>query len=150
MLNSGASEVFWMVSPARAFFLVSSTSKVEDGTADLQTSGSLSPSTTGQYALVMDGIDLNFGQIFARIGPLQFNQSGKLALTKLVNASSSGQGATGPNVLSGTYSVSNGRITGDLNNGSLDLVMYAVSGSEAYALQIDPGTNTSGTVSLQH
>ena len=150
MLNSGASEVFWMVSPARAFFLVSSTSKVEDGTADLQTSGSLSPSTTGQYALVMDGIDLNFGQILARIGPLQFNQSGKLALTELVNASSSGQGATGPNVLSGTYSVSNGRITGDLNNGSLDPVMYAVSGSEAYALQIDPGTNTSGTVSLQH
>ena len=149
-LNSGASEVFWMVSPARAFFLVNSTSKFEDGTADLQTSSTLSPSTTGQYALVMDGIDLNFGQILARIGPLQFNQSGKLALTELVNASSSGQGATGPNVLSGTYSVSNGRITGDLNNGSLDLVMYAVSSSDVYALQIDPGTNTSGTVSLQH
>jgi hypothetical protein len=139
-----------MVSPARAFFVVSSASEIEDGTADLQTSSSLSPSTTGQYALVMDGIDLNFGQILARIGPLQFNQSGKLALTELVNASSSGQGATGPNVLSGAYSVSNSRITGDLNNGSLDLVMYAVSSSDAYALQVDSGLVTSGRVSLQH
>jgi hypothetical protein len=29
-------------------------------------------------------------------------------------------------------------------------VMYAVSGSNAYALQTDVGTNTSGTVELQH
>jgi len=49
-------EVFWMVSPSRAFFLVADLNKVEEGTLDLQqinvfATGDLK----GQYALVMDG-----------------------------------------------------------------------------------------------
>jgi hypothetical protein len=41
-------------------------------------------------------------------------------------------------------------VTGTLGGSTLNLVMYAVSGSNAYALQTDVGTNTSGTVELQH
>jgi hypothetical protein len=159
-LNSGAPEVFWMVSPARAFFLINSASKTEDGTTDLQTVNSFSVSTmNGQFAMSMGGINLNFVNFvgdLSRIGPMNFNGSGKLTLAELVNDSSSGVGAQPPpgGGLSGTYQVdsSTGRIVGTLSNsgGGLDLIMYAVSGSDAYVLQPDTGTVTSGMVSLQH
>ncbi len=159
-LNSGSPEVFWMVSPARAFFLIDSGNEVEDGTADLQTVNSFSNSTmNGQFAMVMGGINLNFVNFvgdFARIGPMNFNGSGKLTLAELVNDSSSGVGAQPPpgGGLTGSYQVdsSTGRIVGTLSNssGGLDLAMYAVSGSDAYVLQTDGGLVTSGTVSLQH
>ncbi len=155
-LSSASPEVFWMVSPSRAFFLITSASDVEDGSADLQTVSSFSASTVnGQYAMVMDGIDLNFGEDFARIGPLQFDGTGKLVLNELFNGDASGAGAQPPpgGTLSGTYQVSsNGRITGTLTNsgGGVDLVMYAISGSNAYVLQPDSGVVISGTVNLQH
>jgi len=155
---SGASpEVFWMVSPSRAFFLISSGSDVEDGTADLQTINSFSTSTMkGQYAMVMSGVDLNVGQDLARVGALQFDGSGKLALAELANGSSTGVGAQSPQGggLTGTYQIdSTGRIVASVSNSfnpTLDLIMYAVSGSDAYVLQPDSGVVTSGTVSLQH
>ncbi len=144
-------QIFWMVSSSRAFFLDNSPSTFEDGTADLQSTSSFMPSTIkGQFAMVMGGIDVT-PELLSRIGTLQFDGTGRLTLNELANASASGGGAQSPGLLSGAYSVSsNGRITGNLSGGGLDLVMYAVSGSDAYALQIDPGTNTSGTVSLQH
>ena len=110
----------------------------------------------GQYAMLMGGDDLNVGQDLTRIGPLNFSGSGKLTLAELVNASASGQGAQPPQGggLNGNYQVdsSTGRITGTLSNsaGGLDLVMYAVSGSDGYVLQPDAQEITSGTVSLQH
>ena len=153
-LNSNPSEVFWMVSPSRAFFLINSGAKVEDGTADVQTVNSFSASTmNGQFAMVMDGVA---AADLARIGPMNFNGSGKLTLAELVNDFSTGNGAQPPNGggLTGTYQVdsSTGRIVGALSNsgGGLDLAMYAISGSDAYVLQTDTGTVTSGTVSLQH
>jgi hypothetical protein len=152
-LNSGAiQEVFWMVSPSRAFFLVNDPSKVEDGTADIQI-GLASPASTlkGQYAMVMDGIDLS-PEILARIGTAQF--SSNLVISELANASGSGVGAQSPGSLGGNYTVAaNGRTVGNLTNSSgfpLTLVLYPVSPSDAYTLQVDSGTNTSGTISLQH
>lgn len=157
-LNSNSPEVFWMVNPSRAFFLINDPNKSEDGTADLQTVGSFSNSTMkGQYALVMGGLDLNFSQDLSRVGALQFDGAGNLALAEVVNASNSGAGAQPPagGGLKGSYQVhsSTGRITGTVSNSSnnpLDLAMYAISGSNAYVLQADTGTVTSGTVSLQH
>jgi hypothetical protein len=143
--------IFWMVSPTRAFFLDNLTTRVEDGTADLQTTTSFSGATfKGQFALLMDGIDTS-PEGLARIGTLQFDGSSKLTLLELVNASQSGTGATNPGALAGTYQVgSGGRFTGSLSSGSgLDLVGYAVSGSQAYMLQVDQGANTSGTIQLQ-
>jgi hypothetical protein len=146
-------QVFWMVSPSRAFFLNNTGTTLEDGTADLQTTGSFSASVLkGQFAMAMDGVDLIDGQLLSRVGALQFDGSSGLALTELANGSNSG---TVPSAQTGTYSVSsNGRVVGNLTRNSnggppLDLVMYAVSGSQAYALQQDPGLITSGTIALQ-
>jgi hypothetical protein len=157
-LSGLSPEVFWMVSPSRAFFLISSASDVEDGTADLQTVNSFSTSTMkGQYAMVMDGVEFDqFNNVsdLSRIGALNFDGSGRLTLAELANLGGNGAQPPQGGGLTGNYQVdSTGRITGTLNNSGnfpLDLVMYAVSGSDAYVLQTDSGTGTSGTVSLQH
>jgi hypothetical protein len=156
-IGGGPIMVFWLVSPARAFFLIENEGATEDGTADLQTSTSFSTSTfNGQYAFAMDGIDVNsLGGLdaLARIGTIQFNGSGKLTLVELANESSTGSGAANPGALAGNYQVGgSGRITAQItsnNQGGPDMVMYAVSRSQAYALQIDAGTSTSGVVQLQ-
>jgi hypothetical protein len=144
--------IFWMVSPTRAFFLDNLTTRAEDGTADLQTATSFSAATfKGQFALLMDGIDTT-PEGLARVGTLQFDGVSKLTLVELANASQSGTGATNPGAMAGTYQVgTGGRFTGTLNSGGggLDLVGYAVSGSQAYMLQVDQGDNTSGTIMLQ-
>jgi hypothetical protein len=144
--------IAWMVSPTRAFFLENLTTRAEDGTADLQTSTSFSAATfKGQFALLMNGID-STPEGLARVGTLQFDGSSRLTLVELANASQSGSGATNPGAFSGTYQVgSGGRFTGSLSNsgGGLDVVGYAVSGSQAYVMQADQGDNTSGTIQLQ-
>jgi len=144
--------VYWMVSPSRAFFLFESIGSAEDGTLDLQTTSSFSNSTMkGQFALGMDGIDTTPEGV-SRIGTYQFNGSGRSTVVEIVNDSLSQSGATSPGTLAGTYGVTpGGRITTTVSNGggALNLVMYAASGSRAYALQADQGTNTSGTVELQ-
>lgn len=158
-LNS-VQQVYWMVNPSRAFFLNDSSSQIEDGTADLQTLSTFSSSTLNrQFAMVMDGDDLTSfpfnGAVgsLARIGALQFNGTGTLKLSELANDTLSGNGAQSPGGLGGNYTVAtNGRATGSLSSatGPLTLVMYAISGSDAYALQVDGGTNTSGPIELQH
>lgn len=152
-LSTGTPMILWMVSPSRAFFLFNTPNNaVEDGTADLQSTTSLSAANLkGQYAFVMDGIDTT-PEGLARIGTLQFDGTSKLTLVELANASQSGSGAANPGAFSGTYQVgSGGRFTGSLTNanGGLDLVGYAISGSQAYLLQTDSGDNTSGTIQLQ-
>jgi hypothetical protein len=151
-LNSGAiQQIFWMVSPSRAFFLTDDPNTIEDGTADLQTVATFSTSTIkGQYAVVMDGNDLTV-EYLSRIGTLQFDGAGKITLTEEVNASNSGNGAVSPGVLTGTYQVSpSGIVDITISGSTLNLVMYAASGSGGYALQLDGGTDTSGTMELQH
>lgn len=151
-LSTGTPVIFWMVNPSRAFFLDNSTTSVEDGTADLQTTASFSAaSLKGQFAIVMDGTDAT-PEGLARIGTLQFDGASKLTLVELANASQSGTGATNPGTMAGSYQVAGGgRVTGIVSNGGggLTLVMYEVSGTEAYVLQVDPSTNTSGLVQLQ-
>lgn len=152
-LSDGTIDDFWMISPARGFFVGEATARntIADGTADLQTVSSFSNSTlTGQFAMVMDGFDLT-PEILARIGTLQFDGKGRLTLVELVNATASGVGNS--LALSGSDQVgSNGRVVASVSNnsGRLEVVMYAVSASRAYVLQTDNGTQTSGTVELQH
>lgn len=152
-------QVFWMVNPNRGFFLDTGPSQFDDGTADLQTTSNFSSSTlSGQFALIMGGIDstpLQVGlpvQMLTRVGTLQFNSGGKLTLNELANASNTGGGGQSPGILTGSQTTAtNGRITGSTGNGGggVDFVMYAVSGSEAYVLQNDPGVITAGTLELQ-
>jgi hypothetical protein len=105
--------------------------------------------------MAMDGLDLSrtivpSDELYSRIGVLQFDGKGNLKLNEVVNASGTNAGVNSPGILGGTYSVgSNGRITGSVGNGTLNLVMYAVSPSQAYVLQADPGFITSGTLLLQ-
>jgi hypothetical protein len=152
-LSSGAIKDFWMVSPSRAFFLDQATGTVAEGTADLETASSFSPASFhGQFALVMDGFD-QLPEALARVGTLQLDGVDRLTLVELVNGTGSGAGAQTPGTLAGNYQVSaGGRIAGALGNGGggFGVVMYPISASDAYVLQTDPGTNTSGTIELQH
>lgn len=143
-------QVFWMVSPNRAFFLDNTGATFQDGTADLQTTNSFSAATfKGQFAMAMNGFDLINGQPLARVGALLFDGTSKASLAEDANGLLSGVVQQG---LTGSYTVgTNGRVVENLSgsNGPLDLVMYPVSGSQAYILQQDGGVITSGTVILQ-
>ena len=148
--SSSPIQIFWMVSASRAFFLDNQSGRIEDGTADLQNLSAFSTaSIKGQLAMVMQGIDIS-PELLSRVGTMQFDGSGKLTLTERVNASASLSGGQNPGVLSGSYAAStNGRVTASLNGGGLDLVMYAVSTSNAYVLQTNSGVITSGSIELQ-
>lgn len=152
--SSTVTQVFWMVSPSRAFFLDLNASIFDDGTADLQTVSNFSASTMkGQFALVMGGIDGTTPQLLSRVGVVQLDGASKVTINELANASDPNIGGiNAPGILSGTYTVSsNGRIRGGAANanGGFDFVMYGVSGSQAYALQSDPGVITFGTFEQQ-
>jgi len=143
--------VVWMVSSSRGFLLINDPSKVEDGTLDLQQSSSFSNSSmNGQFALLMDGFDINLQANLDRVGTLQWDGNGHLTLNETVN---SGAGAQSGVVLPGTYSVdTNGRAVGTITNLSLstgDIVSYLISGNDAYVLENDPGTEISGVISQQ-
>jgi hypothetical protein len=151
--SGNVTQIFWMVSPSRAFFLDNGSGQFQDGTADLQSVNSFSASSlSGQFVLVMDGLDRTgeqFGTgdlLLSRVGTLQFASS-NLTLNEFVNELNGGQS---PGILSGSVSVSsNGRVVGNLNNSSLALVMYAVSGTQAYVMQQNDGIITSGTAVQQ-
>jgi hypothetical protein len=138
-------QVFWMVSPSRAFFVNNSAITFEDGTADMQTSANFSTSNFNQqYAMAMDGIDVS-PELLSRTGTIKFDGSGKITVNEVLNVSNNSSGAQSPGLFSGTYSVaSSGRVSMTANGGSLNLVLYAVSPSQAYVLQTDSGTVTSG------
>lgn len=145
--NGTVQQIFWMVSPARAFFFTNSGSVVEDGTADLQTVSTFSNDLMdGQFAIVLDGFDTN-GNTFDQIGTLQWDGAGHLTLDQFANVN----GVVPPfGLLGGTYSVSgNGRATGSINTISNGFVFYLVSASDAYVLQNDTGVEISGTMSKQ-
>jgi hypothetical protein len=141
--------VVWLVSSARGFLLINDPNKVEDGTLDLQQSASFSNSSmNGQFALLMDGFDLQAN--LDRVGTLQWDGNRHLTLNETVN---SGSGAQSGVVLPGTYSVdTNGRAVGTITDLSLstgDIVSYLISGNDAYVLENDPGTEISGAISKQ-
>ncbi len=151
-LNSAAgtiTEVAYMVSPSRAFFLVNDSTKVEDGTADQQSNPSFATSDfNGQFALVMGGYDAT--NFVDRTGVLQADGKGGLNLAELLNRTGV---VTVPGCLPGTYSVaSNGRVSSSVTTLSPNLVFYMVSGGaggKAYVLQADTLTQISGGMAEQ-
>jgi hypothetical protein len=150
-----AREILWLVSPSRAFVLVSDSTKVEDGTVDLQTSTSFSNSNlSGQYGLVMEGFILGPNNYLTRVGTFIPDGNGNVTLNELVNAFTPSTGASFNNPsLTGTYTVgSNGRVAATIvpsTSPNLDLVLYMVSPNQAYILQGDTGFEVSGSVALQ-
>jgi hypothetical protein len=149
------SMVLWLVSPSRAFFLVNDSTKVEDGTMDLQSSSSFTNSNlSGQYALVMDGY-ISSSNFLTRVGTFIPNGAGTLNLNEVANAFVPGNVATinQPGFLPGTYAVaSTGRATATISNlspANNDIVLYMVSPSQAYVLQNDAGVEISGAIAVQ-
>ena len=146
-------EILWLVSPSRAFVLVNDSTKVEDGTVDVQTSTSFSNSNlTGQFGLVMEGITTN--NYLTRVGTFIPDGNGNVTLNELVNAFTVTGGASfnSPS-LTGTYTTSsNGRVAATIvpsTSPNIDLVLYMVSPNQAYVLQGDTGFEVSGSVALQ-
>jgi hypothetical protein len=145
-LPSGTTqEIFWMVNPSRAFFVSDSNTRVEDGTVDLQQTGTFSSaSLNGFYAFVMDGFD--GGGTKDRTGTFNWDGNSKLTVFEVANSS----GLTSSSSVSGTYSVaSNGRALGSVNTLSNNLVFYLISNNDAYVLQNDSGIEIEGTMSKQ-
>ena len=145
-------EVFWMVSPSRAFFLVNANNKVEDGTVDVQQQSTFAAADVkGQYALVMDGY--NASNLLTRAGTLISDGNGNLQLNEEANSFVPGSLPgliNDPPTLPGNYTVdSNGRVSATISSVSSNLVIYMVSPSQAYILQNDPSTEISGTLQLQ-
>ena len=139
-------QIFWMVSPSRAFSLTSDPNKVEDGTLDLQQAITFSNSTMkGQFAVLMDGFDpFDFVD---RVGTLQWDGAGNLTLDEFINRSGTTQT---PGFITGTYSIaSNGRASGAISGLSNNLVFYLISGSDGYILQNDTSTEIDGVMSKQ-
>jgi hypothetical protein len=145
-------EVFWMVSPSRAFFLVAANNKVEDGTVDLQQQNTFATAdVSGQYALLMDGY--NSSNLLTRIGTLISDGKGNLQLNEEANSFVPGSLPgliNDPGTLSGNYTIDgNGRVAAAISTVSSNLVMYMVSPGQAYILQNDSGVEISGKVTLQ-
>jgi hypothetical protein len=145
-------EVFWMVSPSRAFFLVNANNKVEDGTVDVQQQSTFAAADVkGQYALVMDGY--NASNLLTRAGTLISDGNGNLQLNEEANSFVPGSLPgliNDPPTLPGNYTVDpNGRVSATISSVSSNLVIYMVSPSQAYILQNDPSTEISGRLQLQ-
>ena len=145
--SAAISEVYYLVSPTRAFFLVNDPTKVEDGTADQQSTNSFSNSNlSGQYALVMDGFD-STPELVDRVATLQGDGKGNLNFNELVSDSGS---TNTPGCLTGNYTVAgNGRVSAAITNLSSNLVIYMASPNKGYILQDDTGVEVSGTIALQ-
>ena len=151
--NSGGQQIYWMVSPTRAFFLTNSATQLSDGTADAQVGSNFTnASVSGQFGFLMSGFTVQTTtstSTLDRVATLQFDAKGGLILNEFVNANGS---ATSTGFLSGTYTTSsNGRITGTIAGATnnVGLSMYLVSNSNAYIIDNDTGFELDGQINLQ-
>jgi len=141
--------IAWLLSSGRGFYLINTTSRVEDGTFDQQSTTSFSNSSfNGQYAFFMDGFDSASPPLIDRLGTIIPDGNGNISLNDFaVNRTGSLNNA---GFLSGTYSTSsNGRVAGPVNGLTNALVIYMVSGNQGYLLLGDAGAEVAGAVSLQ-
>jgi hypothetical protein len=155
-INSGGGtgqQIYWMVSPTRAFLLNNSSSQLSDGTADAQVGSNFTNSSVnGQFAFLMNGFTIQSGgttSTLDRVATLQFDAKGGLILNEFVNSNGS---TTSTGFLSGTYSTSsNGRITGTITGAAnnVGVSMYLVSNSNAYIIDNDTGFELDGQINLQ-
>ncbi|HSS96640.1 MAG TPA: hypothetical protein VLK33_06415 [Terriglobales bacterium] len=147
--NAGSiQQVYWLVSPNRAFFVTDSPNSVEDGSLDSQVGTFTNASLNGLYAYEMDGFDSSLNNTKERLGVMNANGNGSLSVGQIANAAGTVSNTTTP--LTGSYSVgTNGRVTASVNNLSNNLVFYLISGSKGYILQNDTGVSIGGTMIKQ-
>lgn len=143
--------VAWMVSPTRAFYLVNSPANVEDGVFERQAGVAFSNSTlNGQYAFFMDGFDTAFK---SRTGTFIPDGNGNLRQDQVATSFFPPTAATSSqSSLTGTYSVqANGRttVTVPTSSGNIDSVLYLVSNTSGYLVQVDSTFDIGGAIKLQ-
>jgi hypothetical protein len=155
--NGGANhDIFWMVNASRAYFLVDSSTTLEDGTFSKQQGAPFSnASLNAQAALVMDGFDQAFKD---RVGLLIPNGSGTFNWSQEATSYDASL-IINPGVGSffstnGTNQVdSNGRVTVTVNsliNGSdSSMVFYLVSDNTGFMVQEDQGFDIGGAFTQQ-
>ena len=145
--NGTVQEVFWLVSPSRAFIVSDDPASIADGSADLQIGSSFTnASLTGQFAFFNHGFDTT--DLVDRVGTIIPDGAGNLTLTEFLNRT----GVVTPTAvtLSGTYSVgTNGRATAAVTSLSSNLVLYMISSNDAYILQNDANVEIDGAMSKQ-
>lgn len=138
-------EILWLVSPSRAYVLTNDTTKVEDGTADLQQTTSFTNSSiNGQFGFANDGFVLTQTsvQFYDRVGYLHWDGAGNLGIKEFLDSSGT---ANQPGILNGSYTMANnGRAVGNVNTLSSNLIFYFISNSQAYMLQGDTGVAING------
>jgi len=138
--------VLYLVSPTRAFFLVTNDATVVvDGTADQQSTTSFTESSfNGNYTFVIGGTVS--GVPTARTGIVASNGNGIVGWLLL---SSGGGGLSACAV--GAYSVAgNGRMVASLPGVSNKMIFYLITPGSAYAIQADTGTQMVGGVANQN
>lgn len=139
--------VGWLVSPSRAFFLVNSTTRVEDGSMDAQGSGFSTNALTGQSAFFMSGFN---STVFAdRIGTLTWSNGSVVASLVEVDTGSATSGS-----VTTPYSVaSNGRTTlaiaGLPSVATANLTFYLSNNGSGYGIESDGNTEIGGTMTTQ-
>jgi hypothetical protein len=141
--------IAWLLNSSRGFYLFNTTSRVEDGTFDQQSSNSFANSSfSGQYAFFNDGYDAASPPLISRAGTIIPDGKGNISLNDFaVNRTGSLNNA---GFLTGTYSTSsNGRVAGPVNGLTNALVIYMVSSSQGYLLLGDAGAEVAGQVALQ-
>ncbi len=151
-LSSGtiSPQIFWMVNSSRAFFLVNSTTGVEDGTYSLQTGGPFSAITT-QAAFTMDGFDS--GGLKDRTGLFSPASAGTLNWNQVSNSflPSNPPGLVSTLGTTATYQVSaNGRVTVVVNsvtNSTPGIVFYLSSPNTGVLVEED--SNVGGAFTQQ-
>jgi hypothetical protein len=145
-VGSAIQEIYWVVNPSLAFFITDDPTKVEAGTATLQ-SGSFSSNSAinGTFGFAMDGFNTTgSGALYDRVGNLHWDGAGNLGLTEFLNVSGS---VTTSGTLMGTYTLApTGRAVGNVNSLSSNLVFYLASDSTGYILQADPSVEIDGNM----
>jgi hypothetical protein len=144
-LSGGAisPQVFWMVSPSRAYFLADSSAAVEDGTFILQQGAPFS-AVGAQAAFVMDGFDVAFKD---RVGAFE-PTTGNFNWNQAANSFDPVAGGNPSTVTTnGTFQVSsNGRVAVTVNGVTSSLVFYLSSASSGVMVQEDADIGGAFTV----
>ncbi len=155
LANVGTNQkIFWMVSGTRAYFLVNSTSTLEDGTFSLQQGAPFTNTgLNAQAAMFMDGFDLAFKD---RVGTIVPDGNGNFKWNQQANSfdANAGVGIGSSFSSSGTNQVAaNGRSTvtvnGLINGANSSMVFYLISNNTGFMVEEDQGFDVGGAFTKQ-
>jgi hypothetical protein len=151
--NTSKQDVFWMVSPSRAYLLVNSNAAIEDGTF-LKQQGTpfTNTSLNKQAGFFMDGFDLAYKD---RVGTITPDGNGNLKWNQQSNSfDTSGNELPSSFSTTGSSQVdSNGRVTvtvnGLVNGTNSSLVFYLITTNTGFVVAEDPGFDLGGAFTVQ-